>query len=80
MPPDITLVPLPFYAPQFNPVERVWLFLRERFLSHHPLKDYDAVVAACRAAWRALTPGCLRSLYAYPQIAEIASSARRHQP
>jgi hypothetical protein len=30
---NVTLVPLPPYAPELNPVERVWLYLRERFLS-----------------------------------------------
>ena len=30
VPPNITLVPLPPYSPQLNPMERVWLYLRER--------------------------------------------------
>ena len=30
VPGNVTLVPLPPYAPQLNPVERVWLYLRER--------------------------------------------------
>jgi hypothetical protein len=29
----ITLVPLPPYSAELNPVERIWLPLRERFLS-----------------------------------------------
>ena len=44
VPPNVTLVPLPPYAPELNPVERVWLDLRERFLSHRVLDGYDAVV------------------------------------
>lgn len=32
-PPNVTLAPLPPCSPQFNPMERVWLHLRERFLS-----------------------------------------------
>ena len=36
-PANITLVPLPPYSPELNPVERVWLYLRERFLSHRVL-------------------------------------------
>jgi hypothetical protein len=27
---SLTLVPLPAYSPDLNPVERVWLYLRER--------------------------------------------------
>ncbi|MEI4235509.1 IS630 family transposase, partial [Roseovarius sp. D22-M7] len=33
VPPNVTLVPLPPYSPQLNPMERVWLYLRDRFLS-----------------------------------------------
>ena len=33
-PSNITFVPLPPYSPELNPVERVWLHLKERFLSH----------------------------------------------
>ena len=28
VPPNITLVPLPPYSPELNPVERIWLYLR----------------------------------------------------
>lgn len=31
VPDNITLVPLPPYSPELNPVERVWLYLKERF-------------------------------------------------
>ena len=49
MPDNITLVPLPSYSPELNPVERVWLYLRERFLSHRALASYTALPdAACR--------------------------------
>ncbi len=73
VPPNVTLVPLPPYAPELNPVERVWLFLRERFLSHRLLDGYDAIVAACCEAWNALTAERLRSLCAYPWITRVAS-------
>ncbi len=32
VPNNVSLAPLPPYSPELNPVERVWLFLRERFL------------------------------------------------
>ena len=34
VPSNLTLLPLPSYSPELNPIERVWLYLRERFLSH----------------------------------------------
>ena len=63
VPDNITLVPLPPYSPELNPVERLWLYLRERYLSHRLLADYEAVVDACCHAWTALTqePGRIQS-------------------
>jgi len=41
-PANITLVTLPPYAPELNPVERLWLYLRQ----HHWSNRTDADVAA----------------------------------
>ena len=73
VPENVTLVPLPPYSPDLNPVERVWLYLRERFLSHRLWADYEAVVDACCAAWNALTAeaGRLRSLNPYPYLKQV---------
>ena len=70
VPECVTLVRLPPYRPELNPVERVWLYLRERFLSHRLLADYNAVVEACCRAWNALTAetGRIRSICAYPYL------------
>ena len=38
VPANITLVALPAYSPELNPVERVWLFLKQRFLSMRRLE------------------------------------------
>ena len=73
VPSNVTLVPLPAYAPELNPIERVWLHLRDRFLSHRLLDGYDAIVEACCEAWNALTPHRLRSLTAYPWLEKVAS-------
>jgi transposase len=71
VPDNVTLLPLPAYSPELNPVERVWLYLRERFLSHRLLDGYAAVLDAACKAWNALTaePGRLASLTAYPYLA-----------
>ncbi len=72
MPGNVTLLPLPAYSPELNPVERVRLYLRERFLSHRLLADYTAVLDAACDAWNALLaePGRLASLTAYPYLAK----------
>ena len=71
IPSNVTLVWLPPYSPQLNPVERLWLYLRERHLSHRLLDDYDAVVAALCRAWNALTPERIRSLTRYPYLEQV---------
>ena len=75
VPANVTLVPLPPYSPELNPVERVWLYLRERFLSLRVFADYRAIVAACCEAWRRLVaePGRLRSLCDQPWIKRVSS-------
>ena len=75
VPNNVTLVTLPPYSPELNPVERVWLYLRERFLSMRILGDTEAIIDACCTAWIALTrePDRLRSLCNYPWIQEVSS-------
>jgi transposase len=70
VPPNITLLHLPPYSPELNPVERVWLYLRERFLSHRLLEDHQAILdAACKACNALATEtGRLASLTAYPYL------------
>lgn len=75
LPANLSLVVLPPYCPELNPVERIWLYLRERFLSLRVLADTDAIIEACCAAWNTLTaePDRIRSLCAYPWITKVAS-------
>ena len=73
VPAKVTLVPLPPCAPELNPVERVWPFLRGRSLSHRVLDGYKAIAEACCNAWNALTPERIRSLCAYPWGTTVAS-------
>jgi hypothetical protein len=71
VPRNLTLVHLPPRSPEPNPVERIWLYLRERWLSHRVLAGGPGAVldAAC-AAWNALRlePGRLRSLTSFPWL------------
>jgi hypothetical protein len=54
VPDNISLLPLPRYAPELNPVENVWEYLRQNWLSHRVWDSYEAIVAACCDAWNAL--------------------------
>ena len=43
------LLRLPPYSPELNPVENVWQFLRQNFLSNRLYDGYEAIVDACCA-------------------------------
>jgi len=54
VPDNISLLPLPPYSPELNPVENVWEFLRSNFLSHRVWDTYEAILEAARIAWNNL--------------------------
>ena len=54
VPDNISLLHLPPYAPELNPVENVWEYLRQNWLSHRVWESYDAIVDACCEAWSKL--------------------------
>jgi hypothetical protein len=64
VPDNITPVFLPPYSPELNSIERLWLHLKERFLSHRLWADYDAIVDAVCRAWKRVTndTGRIKSL------------------
>ncbi len=53
-PDNITILPLPPRAPELNPVETVWQFMRGNWLSNRVFKNYDEIVALCCDAWNKL--------------------------
>ena len=54
VPANITLLLLPAKAPELNPVENVWQFLRDNWLSNRVFTSYPDVLDHCCAAWNRL--------------------------
>ena len=54
VPPNITMMALPPKCPELNPVENVWQFMRDNWLSNRVFKSYDDLVDHCCAAWNNL--------------------------
>ena len=50
VPRNITILPLPPRSPELNPVENIWQFMRDNWLSNRVFKGYDDIVAHCCAA------------------------------
>ncbi len=55
LPKNITLLPLPPRAPELNPAENIWRFLRQNWLSNRVFRSYDDIVDHCCYAWNQLT-------------------------
>ncbi|MGC1893910.1 MAG: IS630 family transposase [Pseudolabrys sp.] len=73
VPASITLLPLPPYSPELNPVEWVWEYMKERFLSLRLHNDYDAIADAACKAWNRLRAetGRITSLCSHPWIMQV---------
>jgi DDE superfamily endonuclease len=53
VPKNVTLLRLPPYAPELNPIENVWEYLRGNYLGHIVWDTYEQIVQACCTAWNA---------------------------
>jgi transposase len=67
VPQNITLMPLPPYSPELNPVENLWQYLRQNHLANRVFDSYEDIVTVCCDAWN--------KLIAMPQ--RLASITRR---
>jgi len=51
---NISLLPLPPRAPELNPQENIWQFMRANWLSNRIFKSFDEIVDHCCYAWNTL--------------------------
>ena len=54
VPGNITLIALPAKCPELNPVENIWQFMRDNWLSNLVFTSYDNIVDHCCEAWNKL--------------------------
>lgn len=54
VPRNITIILLPSRAPELNPMENVWQFLRQNWLSNRVFDTYDDILEAGCSAWNKL--------------------------
>ena len=64
VPRNITLLSLPAYSPELNPMEKVWDYLRQNKLCALVWNTYEEILDACQGAWRFLIndPDRIRSI------------------
>jgi transposase len=51
VPPNITIFPLPPKCPELKPVENIWQYMRDNWLSNRVFKSYDDILDHCSHAW-----------------------------
>ena len=63
-PENVTLIPLPPYSPQLNPVEKLWQFLRQHYWSNRIYDGYDHLRKVANESWHkvCLCPEIIKSI------------------
>lgn len=74
VPQNITLLPLPPYSPELNPVERLWAWLRSHQLSNRIYQDYDDLLNETDRAWLTLDAQTIKSICACPWMQRAIQS------
>ncbi len=60
LPHNLSLLSLPRYSPELNPVKNIWQFLRQNHLANRVFETYDVIVDACCEACNAFTAAAER--------------------
>lgn len=64
VPSNLTIILLPSRSPELNPVENIWQYLRQNWLSNRVFENFEAIVEAGCRAWNNLAklPETIRSI------------------
>ena len=54
IPDNISIIPLPAKCPELNPVENIWQYMRDNWLSNRVFGSYNEIVDQCCDAWNKL--------------------------
>jgi transposase len=48
---NVSIIKLPAYSPELNPIEQVWSWLRQHHLANRCFNGYEDILNACTSAW-----------------------------
>ena len=68
IPANVSIVALPPYSPELNPMENLWHYLRSHHWANRAFADYEALVSAAETAWQrsACNPETIQSVCRTP--------------
>ncbi len=58
IPENVTIIALPPYSPELNPVENLWHYPRSHYWSHRAYAGYDDLCFAAIKAWQQAALDC----------------------
>ncbi len=72
IPENMTILKLPPYSPELNPIENLWHYLRSHYWSNRTYQDYDALLDAATTAWQkaCLDSTLMKTVCAAPYVEE----------
>jgi hypothetical protein len=72
---NLTPVFLSPYSPELNPIERLWLYLKDSRLTHRVFDGTAEIIDACCDPWIGLLAetGRIRSLCSYPRLENVSA-------
>lgn len=75
VPANVSVVQLPAYSPELNPVENLWHYLKSHFWSNRVYGDYEALETAAMEAWQraVLDAPLMQSVCAAPYLHRATS-------
>ena len=64
IPGNISILPLPAKCPELNPVENIWQFMRDNWLSNRIFEPYNEIVDHCCDSWNKMIgqSACIKSI------------------
>ena len=76
VPGNVTLVQLPPYSPELNPMENLWHYLKSHYWSNRLHEDYEALERAAIAAWHdaVLHEDLMKTVCSAPYVNETRCS------
>jgi hypothetical protein len=75
LPENITLVQLPPYSPELNPIENLWHYLKSHYWSNRVYAGYEALEEAAVSAWQTavLDPELMKTVCSAPYMKRAES-------